>query len=99
MCKCLHVIGWVGTVLARGAQPCVLKCGLPDSRPGCRWHRVSALCSACTLTQTIGHMDTQAHIGQQMNIHIEDANSHVQDMYMHFNEARIDFHTTWNPAK
>lgn len=50
-----------GTVLARGAQPCVLLCGLPDSRHGCRWHRVSAVCSAGALTQTVGHTDTVTH--------------------------------------
>lgn len=79
-CVCMRLGGWVGTVLARGAQPCVLLCGLPDSRPGCRWRSVSALCSAGTLTQTIGHMDTWA---QQMDIH-GHANSHVYYMHMHF---------------
>lgn len=44
MCTFLRVT-WgvgvgVGAVLANGAQPCVLLCGLPDSRPGCRWHSV-----------------------------------------------------------
>lgn len=95
MSMCLHAIGWVGTVLARGAQPCVLLCGLPDSRPGYRWHSVSALCSAGTLTQTIGHMDTWA---QQMDIH-RHANSHVYDMRMHFSYVRIHFYTKRNPAK
>jgi len=56
MCIYLRVIGWVRTVLARGALPCVLLCGLPDSQPSYRWHSVSAVCSAGTLTQPNGHM-------------------------------------------
>lgn len=44
--------GQVRTVLAPGAQPCVLLCVLPDSRPSYRWYSVSVVCSAGTLTQT-----------------------------------------------
>lgn len=60
-CVSMGLGGWVGTELARGAQPCVLLCGLPDSQPGCRWHTVSALCSAGALTRTIGHVGAQEH--------------------------------------
>lgn len=85
----------MGTVLARGAQPCVLLCGLPDSRPHCRWHCVTALCSAGTLTQTIGHTDTWS---LQMDIH-EHANCHVYDICMHLRYVRSHFYTKRNPAK
>lgn len=82
--------GWVWRVLARGAQPCVLLCGLPDSRPGYRWHRVSASRSAGTLTQTIGYMDTQAQQIEQIDT---NWTWKLTMTFFRFSWVRIHFHT------
>lgn len=70
MCTCQCVIGWAETVLAHGALPCVLVCGLPDSQPSCRWHSVAALGSAGTFTLSVGHMKMWTHMGRHKILYV-----------------------------